>query len=194
MSIASAWFPCCCPVTGYSGRVAQGSSLPPPESGSGSSSPLGEPCAQCAPGTTPRKYQVEISGVAGGFFCFTGCDLYNGTFILDQCWYRSLTHPEECATGGAEPLDACGFALGFDPAPCTCDNGMMCSEHRDWIRLTLDSDITVIVQGDANQRLRFQQARAEGASCAYDQHDVPRVAAGTLCNASAATCRVTAIS
>ncbi len=172
-----------------------GSSLPLPDSGgSGSSLALGEPCIHCAEGTTHRKYQVEISGIVAGGMCASGCDGYNGTFILDQCWYRALTHPDECATGGSEPLDPCTWAIGWDHGSvCTCETGMSCMEHRDWIRLTLDENITVLVHGDFSQRLKFLESRIDGESCHYDQQDVPLVASATQCNVTGATCKVSAV-
>jgi hypothetical protein len=158
--------------------------------------PIFSECENCEDDTTFRKYQVEIAGVVNdGFACVADCDKYNGTFILDMCDCLPATLPEECGNGGDDPVVGCGciWSLRFDPAPCTCHNGAACTEHRDWIRLHVATNITVNVQGDGQRKLRFQKAHTFGASCAFNNEDIPVVAGGTLCDRTAVTCKVSAI-
>ena len=152
-------------------------------------------CGDCQDNTEPYEYQVVIAGIVDGGLCTANtCLLYNGTYILEQCWCRALVHADECATSGTTPQNECMWAIGYtDASICSCNNGLVCLEHRDYVRLTIGADAKVQIRGDTVDRYVFTHATfVSGNTCLFSAANFPQTAGGSQCGGTA-TCTVTAL-
>ncbi len=131
-------------------------------------------CSNCEEGEGPRRFQVEITGLADKPLGCGECGLYNGTFVLE-----------------AHEATPCLWEYFFDGTVCCGKIGLL-------IQADFIGGYNLIVEIRTNNIYwpncaSFKKNYAAKPACKDIDADVPLDSATHNCDSSAATCHVTAL-